>query len=174
MKNKNIDKVYLSQPTKTGSESLLKATKDFGSIKNHTILNDRIVSELKSQKNTLSIVTVRNPYNRCLSMYNFFTMFKETSFDYFLEYIKKHIDHKFFCHQHLYYKYGAFNVDEIIKIESIDKDWQRVITGKLALGISVIHTNKDPRTNKKSLTKKEKEFIYELYKEDFKTFNYKK
>lgn len=169
-----IKEVYLSQPTKTGSMSVLEVTKSLGAFKNHIVLDDKIVNKLKSSKNTLSIVTVRNPYDRCLSMYNFFTMFKETSFDYFLEYIKKHIDHKFFCHQHKFYQYGAFKVDEIMKIESMEDDWKRVINGKLSIDLDMIHNNKDPRSRKMTLTKEEKQFIYELYEEDFKKFNYKK
>lgn len=167
-------KIYISQPTKTGSTSLLNATRSIGSIKHHDILTDKKVQELKKSKDVLSVVTVRNPYDRVLSMYNFFTMFKERSFDYFLEYIKKHIGHKFFCPQHLYYSYGAFKVNEIIKIETIDKDWKRVVNGKLNIDIPVVHANKDPRAKKTRLTKDEKTFIYELYKEDFKVFNYEK
>jgi len=166
--------IYLSQPTKTGSSSLLLATKEYGVKKNHAILTDKVVEELKNNKKKLSVVTIRNPYDRALSMYNFFSEFKDKSFDFFLETIKRKRNHQYYCPQYLYYQYGAFRLDEVIKLETIGVDWNRVIKNKMKIDKEVIHVNKDPRKEKQKLNSLEKEFIYSLYKEDFKIFGYTK
>lgn len=170
MKYKNI--IFL-QPTKTGSSSVLEGLSKLKIRKNHEPITCGNISKVK-EDNTYSFLTVRHPYTRALSMYNFFGMFEGKCFDYFLEYIKNNQDNRLFTSQHRYYKFGTFTVDGIIKLETFDQDWEKILNKELELSVKPIHVNKDVRNTKKSLTKKEKDFIYELYREDFKIFNYKR
>lgn len=166
-------KIIFLQPTKTGSSSVLVGLKELGIRKNHKPITCGNVSELKN-KNVFSFLTVRNPYTRALSMYNFFGMFEGKCFDYFLEYIKENQESMLFAPQHKYYLFGTFKVDAVLRLENFDKDWELILNSKLNLKKKPLHINKDIREKKKKLSKEEKNFIYEIYKKDFDIFNYKK
>lgn len=169
-KYKNI--VFL-QPTKTGSSSVLVGLEKYNIRKNHEPITCGNIERLK-YKDTYSFTTIRNPYDRALSMYNFFGMFEGKCFDYFLEYIKTNKENRLFAEQYRYYKFGTFKVNSIIRLESFDEDWSDVLNKELKLTSEPIHVNEDVRKSKTKLSVEEKSFIYNLYKEDFQTFGYKK
>ncbi len=162
-------------PTKTGGTSVASALKQYSGSKCHLPINGFTVNKKKSYKNALVFATCRNPYDRVLSMYNYFGFLKGTSFDDFLKMLKKnHLRNVPLYPQHLYVERGAFKVDELIRIESFEEDWKRVINGKLKITRSVIKENVTGNKRKIELLSSEKEIIYKIYEKDFKLLKYSK
>jgi len=62
----------------------------------------------------------------------------------------------------------------ILKLENINKDWEK-LNERLGVNIKLIHDNKSS-INKKdivdSLSKKTKQKIYKIFKDDFEKLNY--
>jgi len=162
-KKKNF--IYLA-PTRTGSSTINKI---LGMPKVHFPLDEKIV-----KSKTYKFATVRNPYDRILSMYNFFPMGEGTCFDDFLSFLefsgKENVLIFYPQYKYTHWK-GKQIVDDIIKLE----DFKEVLTTiPLFKDITKIpHVNKDKRKGIE-LTSEQKERIYEMYKEDFEFLSYDK
>ena len=125
-----------------------------------------------------TICTVRNPYMRLLSCYYYNG--KSNKFE-FEDFVLNHLPDMLartntakhssghFCPQY----YHAYEADEIIKLEKFESDCKRV-------GLDVKYhysktTGMKKHTNPMDMyTKKMKDVVYSLYKEDFTLLGYKK
>jgi hypothetical protein len=131
-------------------------------------------------KDYFSFAIVRNPYDRIISEYFYINKsfegkpisnFNEDQFNIWLDtnLIKFDIDHK--LPQTLFLDVP---VDMILKLENINKDWEK-LNERLGVNIKLIHDNKSS-INKKdivdSLSKKTKQKIYKIFKDDFEKLNY--
>jgi len=158
------DFIYLA-PTKTGSEtinSLLKMPKV------HFTLDQEIVDN-----SVYKFATVRHPYDRVVSMYNFFSIGKFSTFDEFLidlAVLKQGA--LIYAPQYLYTHWNFKQaVDNIIKLEELEQALTEI---PLFEGITEIpHLNKDKRKST-LLTDEHKEIIADIYPEDFELLGYLK
>ncbi len=173
MKNQN-DFVFL-HPTKTGGTSVLEALMTKYSVyKNHLPINSGVLCRKKNNKNVFVFSICRNPYDRVLSMFNFFEIAKNMKFDEFLIYLEKMRDNNIFYYpQYKYIQYKDFKVDDVIRLEQMSDDWERVINGVLKISVKELHVNRETQ-RKKNLTNNEKSTIYNLYKKDFEVLGYKR
>jgi hypothetical protein len=130
---------------------------------------------------------VRNPYDRIISEY-FWCRIKDVgykfnkTFDEFLDYVEDVIKNKKFFkpiendHFIPQYSFLFFNnkllVNNIFKYEDIETIVP-LIKKKLKINTVLQHLNKSNK-NEITLTDQQKERIYNLYKNDFQTFNYEK
>jgi len=125
---------------------------------------------------------VRNPYDRFVSFY--YHLLKQTthrwheyavkagSFAGFIEQMK-HIPEPSQKH-YLMGRYGNINMDYIIRFEDIQNDYKEVCK-KLNIDFNLPVKNTTKHVAYEELyTTKEKEFVYNLYKEDFDAFGYKR
>lgn len=169
-------KIIFLHPTKTGGTSVLEALNtSFNITKNHLPLHSGIKVKKRKDSSLFVFAICRNPYDRVISMYNFFEVARNMSFSVFLNYLEKMRDqHVFFCPQYKYTKYQGFEVDDIIRLEHMEEDWKRVINDKLAIPVAVLHANKDKTRRKQLLNEVEKQMIYRLYREDFQYLEYSK
>jgi len=130
---------------------------------------------------------VRNPYDRLISEY-FWCRIKDVgynfnkTFDEFLDYVEDVIKNKKFFkpiendHFIPQYSFLFFNnkllVNNIFKYEDIQTVIP-LIRKRLKIRTEIQHLNKSIK-NEITLSEEQKERIYNLYKIDFQTFNYKK
>ncbi len=144
-----------------------------------------------------SFTTVRNPYDRVMDMYNYFKekgeeykklrkknkktisrkVFSDKfkSFDDFLSKLcNGELSSNWYLPQHFYVQYKDYKVDAILRIESFQEDWDRVIKGELGLDIDMIHANKTTKKEITSLTDSQKDMIYKYYEKDFILLGYSK
>lgn len=127
---------------------------------------------------------VRHPYTRVLSEYfwvkgktNHGLEFNRKDFKSHLEsyYAKINTDHKLSQTQYLYSSYNVLLVDKVFRFEQIKTVFEE-LSGKLKLKSKLEHTQKSSNSTSYTaeLDNDDKYFIYELYRDDFEKFNYKK
>ena len=127
---------------------------------------------------------VRHPYSRVLSEYFWVKGKKDQELEFDHQDFKDHLksyhanmntDHKLSQTQYLYSSSGTLLVDRVFKFEQIKASF-RVLSNRLKLKSKLEHAQKS--SNLTSYTSKldgdDKDFIYELYKDDFENFNYQK
>jgi len=127
---------------------------------------------------------VRHPYTRVLSEYFWVKGKKNQGLEFdrqdFKDYLKSYYvnlntDHKLSQTQYLYSSSGILLVDRVFKFEQIKASFN-VLSNRLKLKSKLEHAQKS--SNSASYTSKldgdDKDFIYELYRDDFENFNYKK
>ena len=157
----NNRKLILLHPTKTGGTSIKNST---GALtKGHLPLNSWVFPV-----NCIIITTVRNPYDRVLSMYNHFGYTMKPNFKELLELCLTSTA-AIFLPQHKYLHKDS----NVIKLESIEQDFKE-FCNKYGVNYTLSKDNVTGVINKKKLNKKEKEAIYKRYKADFDLFNYSK
>lgn len=171
-----MKKIRFSHPTKTGGSSVEKAikTKYDYIVHNHKPLCTK--AQANKQGIDFSFATVRNPYDRVLDMYNYFPKLKD---NYTLnQFVKKLTKGEFkkvwFLAQHYYVENNDYKVDDMLRIESFEEDWDRIIKKKLGIDMEMLHVNKTKEIKAKKLTKNQKELVYNYYKKDFELLGYEK
>lgn len=123
---------------------------------------------------------VRNPYDRVLSEF-FWREKKIVNYEYFKKWIyqfysKIDMDHKLTQYEYVY-ENSNLVVDFLGKVENLEEDFKKIqnnlgIPNKPLLRSNISLNN---QIDKKSyLTSEIKDFIYNLYKVDFETFEYEK
>jgi len=124
---------------------------------------------------------VRHPYTRVLSEFFWVKkkkckIFNPKMFNEFLEsyYMKLNTDHKLPQSDFLYVN-GQLQVDWVCKFENLGKSYRR-LSKKLKLPHKIPHIQRsnNRRAYSTLLTAQNKDFIYELYKQDFINFNYER
>ncbi|CAL2062253.1 hypothetical protein [Tenacibaculum sp. 190524A05c] len=154
--------IILMHPTKTAGTAVKKALN--AKVKGHLFPN----SWGQLMDNNIVVVTVRNPYDRVLSMYNHFGFSWVNSFDEFLGLIAKS-NNILLASQT---KYLVKNM-ELLKFESLNKDFNKLCK-KHNISATLERVNVTHYKRKTSLSLKEKEIIYKLYKTDFEILDYEK
>lgn len=152
----------LLHPTKTAGTAVKKALN--AKTKGHLLpnswgqmLQDRVV-----------VVTVRNPYERVLSMYNHFGFSWVKSFKDFLELIEKSKSILLVPQSNYLVKNN-----ELLRFENLDDEFKSLCE-KYNIDTSLEKVNVTHYKRKKNLSIEEKEVIYNLYKEDFELLGYEK
>ena len=109
-------------------------------------------------------------------MYNFFKRVHENkSLEQFIDELTTgKLINPWFYPQHRYIKSKDYQVNDIIRIESFEEDWNRVIKETLGIDIDMLHVNKTKEVKVDTLTLDQKERVYEYYKEDFIVLGYDK
>lgn len=168
-----MKKFRFFHPTKTGGTSVTRTLqKSFKLTHNHKPLFT--VPQLVGYDYTFA--TVRNPYGRVISMYNFFKKANKKSLDEFVNDLAegRYENHLYYLPQWKYVEVGDSKVDDIIRMETYSKDWDRVIKKKLGVNEDVKHLNKTEKILETYLSKINRDKVYTHYKEDFKLLGYKK
>lgn len=170
-------KIRFSHPTKTGGSSVVQAMRTVSPKFKHThrILLTKVQAE--KQGIDFSFATVRHPESRFISTYNYFKDLHKYSVDDFLSSILKgnSVGKKIhYVPQHLYVVNNTYEVDDIIRMESYDEDWNRVINNKIGIEVKPIHFNKTEKKLITQLTSKQRDVVYDIYKEDYKLLGYKR
>jgi hypothetical protein len=127
---------------------------------------------------------VRHPYGKVLSEYfwvkgkrNQSLKFNHQDFKNHLKsyYAKMDSDHKLSQTQYLYSPAGLLLVDDVFKFEQIKASF-KILSKRIGIKSKLVHAQKS--SNSKSYVSKldddDKNFIYQLYRDDFENFNYKK
>jgi hypothetical protein len=127
-----------------------------------------------------TFVSIRGPYERILSCFFYSGQAKLSTFDFFVENIlEKKVYSKFdycnshFCPQISFYKHKNFEVKNIIKLENFKEDCKKIgLTGKYHY--SKTNWRETYKKTMEAYNQKTKDIVYNLYKEDFLTFDYAK
>lgn len=153
-------KIFL-HPTKTGGTSVINV---LNLKKNHRPLHN------KMGRGFFKFTTVRNPYERVISLYYFLKHYETETMDDFLSQLDQLKFHINYLPQHKYtHINGRQYVDKIFKLENLKTEFKEVFKKDL------IHINKSPvQQDKLKLTEDQKEKIYNIYRKDFELLNYKK
>lgn len=173
MEYKNI---RFPHATKCAGISIEKALQTKYSYIQHSHRPLCSLEQAKYQKIDYSFTSVRNPYDRALDMYNYFyDLHNNYTVTEFLEELTNgNLKKIWYAPQHIYVQNGDFKVDDIIRVEDMESGWDRIIKDTLGIDIDMLHINPTKNVLVKRLTKKEKEMVYDHYKEDFKLLEYKK
>lgn len=166
---------------KTASTSVCKALGR--PVEHRTALEWRAKFENNREfKRRFKFTIVRNPYERFLSMYYFFTVLLEKHPD-VNEYLKivdweqlqQHIDWRFIQpqYQYVYDENGVCLVDYIGKFEELNTAWEHIAQRARVEKVALPHLRKTIH-KKVPLNEKSKNIIYEFYKKDFELFGYSK
>lgn len=147
-------------------------------------VNDYLMQIAKNWENMLKFTSVRNPYEKVLSLYNFNNnggslYHKTKDLDAFLEkeeMFKVYGDLR--QSEFIYFEDGSpfLDLEYIIRLENFEEDFSKVLE-KLNLETSLSKTRKNITnysTNKNIdiLTEKQKEIIQKFLKRDFELLNY--
>lgn len=166
--------VYIAIP-KTGSASIRSWCKRYGGLKTKIPYHSYIVPD---QYRDYSIfTTVRNPYERCWSWYNF----EGKTYESFIKYMEDLIlwkndgySYREFPQQYItqteYIKRG--NVDYVIKLEELDMEVLPFINEKTVIPHSRKTKNKPKGSALKYLKNSEKKLVQEYCLEDFEELGY--
>lgn len=147
-------------PTKTGGTSIINV---LDLKKNHKPLHN------KMGRGFFKFASVRNPYDRVVSLFYFLKHYETSSFDIFLEELKFLKNQINYLPQNLYTHIGGKKyVDEIIYFEEIEENFFKIFNKKL------IHSNKNYVGKRLVPNLSQKEKIFEIYKNDFLLLGYKK
>lgn len=169
--------VYFA-PVKTGTSSIISVLDSGYNIKylNHEKLGKSPYSHqlfFKPEwKNYTTFISVRNPYDRFLSIFNYFSRNKshETIEDYTKpEWKVKSISEQLQEGQFLNECIPA-RLDFVVKLESIEEDFNKLPFLKKYEKIPKLNSSEKKIEN---LSKKIKFFVETKFKEDFIQFNYK-
>ena len=130
----------------------------------------------------------RNPYDRIVSEFFWCQIPKignrhGQSFDDYLQYVQKCVldrnyyetvyhDHFMPQHEFIYDEKNNLQIDRLFKYENFD-EVENFLKEELNV-TNIQHLNKRSNNKKIELTDKQKELIYEIYKNDFILLNYKK
>lgn len=134
--------------------------------------------------NSLKIAIFRNPYDRVRSNYCFYRKYPQpdypignSTFEEFLfDVSEEKRKHKtwFTQTQYMYYN-GENKIDKIIRFENFTSELNEIFASR---GINIdFGSRHNLKTNSKSaieLTQKQKDFIYEFYKDDFINFGFER
>lgn len=156
----------LFQPTKTGSTSVYKT---LGVGKSHIPLLEKDFREFKK---TYHAVTVRNPYDRFLSMYNFFS--RGENLKDFCEIVYSEYKNNYHYFPQIFYTHykGVECYDKLLRLEENFKgveDFQIYFRE----GIKINHLNRSEKIIKE-LDTNSKCLVKSIYEEDFKLLGYEK
>ena len=156
-----------------------------GVLYNRCVIKKRSLSVWKDYASkdwskALTFTIIRNPYERFLSACRYLSQLPKGK--------EMNIDHTLSCLENVGFNYDAHfipqwpslktvegkKVDYILRLENIDKDWL-LIKDKIKAKRMYPHLNKSIISNSNSfLTVKQKERVYNLYKDDFKLLGYEK
>ena len=123
---------------------------------------------------------VRHPYTRVLSEYFWVKGKKKQGLEFTRQafkdhlnsyYIKLNTDHKLSQTQYIYSSAGKPLVDRVFKFEKIKSSF-KVLSNRLKLESKLEHMQRSSNSNIIELDDDDKDFIYQLYQDDFKNFNY--
>lgn len=169
--------------TKTGGRSIIETCK--GSILIPKGYHPHHVVFQEADLNRDTFAVVRNPYDRVESLYNFYkykrdVVNKEHSFrDFVMNYdlyyndAPNHPKHTFrTCFDYTSWE-GEMKTKHILKFETLQADW-KALAKQYNLPLQLKHSNIN---NKKEIVEWDDEMkgiIQEIYKQDFKHFNYNK
>jgi len=176
-----LDKIIFLHPTKTGGSSLRKVygLRMFGR-KHSTVeelerMEGKTVEELKAEGYSF-LLTVRHPYERVVSMFNFFGYKHQPNFITYLKHIQKNIGRgrrNLIAPQSEYYVEGA----TVIRFENYEKEVREYFTEVTGEDPGPGTKNVNPTIFKfknNVLSQEMKDIIYSIYKDDFINFNYEK
>ncbi len=185
MNQELLDKVILLHTTKTGGTSIRRnfKLKDFG--RKHSPVSQIEEMEKRTIDDFIKdgfkvVLTVRNPYERIISMYNHFGKNRFKTIDEFIESLKKDSPKKsknrrrnLLAPQSEYFHKEAFiikheNYDKLVKEFFESEDYGVEVNGPIR------NVNKSRVIFNGELSKEQKEKVYSFYKEDFLKFKYKK
>lgn len=136
----------------------------------------------------IKITCVRNPYSRavsdylwsnrnCNSFYDFLKLIKKTlenkNEDEIIQYNNIHSNHFLPQYKYIELNNQFDNIDIILKIENIDKDFNKKIKNKYPK-LKLVHVNKNKSYNYFDYYNDKRciELINNIYKKDFEIFNY--
>ena len=154
--------IILLHPTKTAGTTIKKS---LGAKTKRHLLPSAWGNLIEDRK---VIVSIRNPYDRVISMYNHFGYTLTNSFSDFLNLVQTSKSSLFYP-QHKYHIKGS----TIIRTENIEEDYSNFCKEN-NINKPLQKANITPMKVKKHLTDKEKEVVYSIYKEDFEMFKYVK
>lgn len=128
-------------------------------------------------KNYKTIVSVRRPYERILSCFFYNAKDKKYTFKKFVEQNLERIANlniiNHFTRQSSYFSIDGYNVNNIIRLENISEDSKRIgINVKYHYSKTIACEGMSDRIS--MYDKKTKDIVYEIYKEDFLLFDYKR
>ena len=134
--------------------------------------------------NSFKVAIVRNPYDRVRSNYCFYRKYPQLDYpigdctfgEFLFDVSKERRKHKTWFTQSQYIYYGGENkFDMVIKFENFTSELSELFSSR---GIDIdFGSRHNLKTNSKrviELTQKQKDFIYEFYKDDFINFGFEK
>ena len=154
--------IILLHPTKTAGTAVKKALN--AKVKGHLFPNSW--GQMLNDKNV--VVTVRNPYDRVLSMYNHFGFSWVNSFSDFLKLIEKS-NNILLAPQTNY----LVRNNELLRFENLNEDFDKLCE-KYKISANLERINVTHYKRKTHLNSQEKNIIYNLYEEDFQSLGYEK
>jgi len=161
-KQRNLHKkIILLHPTKTGGSSIKASLNVLH--KHHLTLNSWVIPI-----DCIVLTTVRNPYDRVMSMYNHFGRTIKKNFDDFVDLV---VESNAVVFQPQY-KY-LHPKSDIIRIESFEIDFNNFCE-KYNIKASLYKTNVSKNILVKKINKINKAKIFLKYKKDFEILNYEK
>jgi hypothetical protein len=127
-----------------------------------------------------TITTIRRPYERILSCYYYNgKSTKHTFEDFITNYLSQchihnhHMSTSHFSSQYPYTSHNSYKVNYIIQLENFNQD-----CAKAGLDVTYHYSQtaatKDLKSYMDLYNQRTKDIVYNLYKEDFKTFGYKR
>ena len=169
-------KIRFSHPTKTGGSSVQKIVKEKYEYVTHNHKPLCTYAQVVSQEIEFSFATIRNPYERVISMYNYFSIIhKDYSLNEFINnLVSPSLNRLWLLPQHYYVENATYKVDDIIRFESYEDDWKRIIQQTLGIKKEPIHVNQTKTKLITNLKGQQKEKVYEFYKKDFDLLGYDK
>lgn len=174
-----MELIFIHVP-KTGGASTNTALKSAGVLKQGYGFNHQTAKELDLSHDVPVIATVRNPYDRIWSIYEFFSkkrsdIPKNISFEKFVTDFEKTFYKKkpmfYTCHDFLYVD-GICKATEILKFENINDDYKELCK-KYMFRNDLKHLNiNDSKTSCPGFTQEMKEIIDRIFHHDFVEFGY--
>jgi hypothetical protein len=186
MDNQKINFIHIP---KTGGLSVFRSLKKAGVFHNKQHTLHRLASERLNDddiNNAINFSIVRNPYSRMRSLYDYYYhsrnefIFGDVSFKKFVmtfeeKYYKQYYPF-YTCYDYLTDKDGNIMVDDIIKFETLSKDYNSFCK-KYNIQSDLLHINKNIyKPNKvdykKMYDEEMKEVVEKIFKKDFELFDY--
>ena len=177
-----LNKVVFLHPTKTAGTSFRRLANPRFVGRKHSPVEEMVSMERKSveefkDEGYTFLITVRNPYSRFVSMYNFFGSKRFETLDDYLDHVPQVIGRgrNLIMEQHRYYVEGS----EVIRFENFQEEAKAIIKkygNEHIEDVDVVRNVNPSRVSFKleDLTQEQKDKIYEIYKEDFNLFGYER
>ncbi len=187
--------IYVHIP-KTGGNGLCKSLFNVKS-QSHRRLVDYFEYSPKKFREYYKFTVVRNPYDRFISAFYYLksggigemdvAVFKErlseiNNVDEFVDQLNNDSVLRFNTFNYIHFKTQSYFLEGTIKAKSLDHIGKQedmiktynVVKGKLDIeGGEFVYVNKTPKYSKE-ISQESKDFIYEIYKDDFINFGYDK